>query len=57
MSEYGETQRKYRDEADKYDSEWLSPDVTGDEPKTEDTVQGSSPVNSPRGLGKLFGRK
>jgi hypothetical protein len=49
--------RDYRKAADKYDSEWVDPAVSGDAPSSLDNIQSSSPTFTERGLGRLFGRK
>lgn len=49
--------RKYREAADKYDSEWVDPAVSGDAPSDLDKIQSSSPTFTSRGLGRLFGKK
>jgi len=36
---HGDTQRTYRNAADKYDSEWVSSEVTGEEPTQWDDIQ------------------
>lgn len=41
---HGESQANYRREADKYTSEWVSSDVTGDEPTEWDRIQSAPPV-------------
>lgn len=41
---HGDAQRNYRNAADKFDSEWVSSEVTGREPSQLDDIQSAPPV-------------
>lgn len=38
-----EAEAAYRDAADKYHGEWVSHEITGDEPTTQDEIQSALP--------------
>ena len=55
-----ETQRRYREAADKYDSEWLDSAVFGNEPTPGDKVQSAPPpieAVTERTTRRFLGRK
>jgi hypothetical protein len=41
---HGKVEADYRAQADKYTSEWVSSEVTGDEPTVWDQIQSAPPV-------------
>jgi hypothetical protein len=42
---HGDPQRNYRNAADNYDSEWLSHEVSHEEPTVLDDIQSAPPVS------------
>lgn len=51
FKKHGSAERSYRNAADKYDSEWVSHKVTGEEPTQWDDIQ-SAPYVPVEGYGE-----
>ncbi len=44
FKKHGSAERNYRNAADKFHSEWVSHEVTGEEPTQWDNIQSAPPV-------------